>query len=516
MKVMQVFSLRFKELWEEWELCGVIFLSLALQILLICTGNCRKYIRFASFWGIVWLAYLMADPVAIYALGIITNKLTKINSQSVDANTERNAFWAPFLLLHLGGPDTITAYALEDNELWVRHLLSLITQAGVTLYIFLMDWTGLDISILAIVMILAGLVKYGERVYVLWAASSEQFRDSIPDPPPNYSKILEQHKLMEAEGYDVIPHEVIEVRDVIVENNVDGVDLSSLEEKLDPAKLYKRGQGELLAARGLVKIFQRLFADLLLSFKDRDTSWSVLKDKNFLVAFKIIEIELGMMCDLLYTKAMAIHTSWGFTRRIIGLVSTCIILVLFILIEDHRYSIADLCMTFVLLGVAIFLEIYALAVLLFSDKTACWLIKEKKFAVLDIINWLKPLTKQRRWSNHMAQYNLLSFALKEKHLFCHRLLGYLHIDEKVEKLLYKHHKKVTKDLKKLLMSHFTEMQSLWTTRGSRVLEKFNRMESLKWSIELEFDQSILISHIATELCCHPKDKDSLKNPVYNE
>ncbi|XP_039169429.1 uncharacterized protein LOC120293759 [Eucalyptus grandis] len=358
-----------------------------------------------------------------------------------------------------------------------------------------MAGTGLNISIFAIVMILDGLVKYGERVYVLWAASSEQFRDSIPDPPSNYSKILEQHKLMEAEGYDVIPHEVIEVRDVIVENNVDGADLSSLEETLDPAKLYKH---------------------LLLSFEDRDTSRSVLKDKNFHVAFKIIEIELGMMYDLLYTKAMAIHTSWGFARRIIGLVSTCIILVLFILIKDQRYSIADLCMTFVLLGVAIFLEIYALAVLLFSDKTACWLIKEKKFAVLDIINWLKPLTKRRRWSDHMAQYNLLSFALKEKHLFCHRLLGYLHIDEKVEKLLYKHHKKVTKDLKRLLMSHFTEMQSLWTTRGSRVLQKFNRMESLKWSIELEFDQSILIWHIATELCCHPEDKDSLKNPPYDE
>ncbi|KAL3726177.1 hypothetical protein ACJRO7_031121 [Eucalyptus globulus] len=488
MKVMQVFSLRFKELWEEWELRGVVFLSLALQILLICTGNRRKYIRFASFWGIVWLAYLMADPIAIYALGVITNKLTKINSQSVDANTELNAFWAPFLLLHLGGPDTITAYALEDNELWLRHLLSLITQAGVTFYIFLMAGTGLNISIFAIVMILDGLVKYGERVYVLWAASSEQFRDSIPDPPSNIRRYWSNI--------------MIEVRDVIVENNVDGADLSSLEETLDPAKLYKRGQGELLAARGLVKIFQRLFADLLLSFEDRDTSRSVLKDKNFLVAFKIIEIELGMMYDLLYTKAMAIHTSWGFARRIIGLVSTCIILVLFILIKDQRYSIADLCMTFVLLGVAIFLEIYALAVLLFSDKTACWLIKEKKFAVLDIINWLKPLTKRRRWSDHMAQYNLLSFALKEKHLFCHRLLGYLHIDEKVEKLLYKHHKKVTKDLKRLLMSHFTEMQSL--------------MESLKWSIELEFDQSILIWHIATELCCHPEDKDSSKNPPYDE
>ncbi|XP_056173953.1 uncharacterized protein LOC130139953 [Syzygium oleosum] len=518
MKVTQVFSSRFNDLWEEWELRGVVFVSLTLQILLICLGNRRKYIRFASFWGVIWLFYLMADPVAIYALGIITNKLTKLNSQSVDATTELHAFWAPFLLLHLGGPDTITAYALEDNELWLRHFLSLVTQTVVTFYIFLMAWTGPNISILTIVMIFAGLVKYGERVYVLWAASSEQFRDSIPDPPPNYSKILDQQKLMEAEGYDVVPHEVIEVRDVIVENKVDGADLSSQEKNLNREQLYKRKQGELLAARGLVNIFQRLFADLLLSFEDHDTSKSVLKGKNFLAAFNIIEIELGIMYDLLYTKAKAIHTKWGFARRITGLVLICIVLVLFIRIKDQHYSVADLYLTFILLAVAIILEIYALAVLLFSDKTACWLIKEKKFAiVLDVINWLQPLTKRRRWSDHIAQYSLLSFAIKEKHLPCHQILEFLHIDEKVEKLFYKHHKKVTDDLKKLIMSQLTEMQPQGTTRGSRVLEKFNEMgKNLKWSIELEFDQSILIWHIATELCYHSKNKYCIKSMEMSE
>ncbi|XP_048132725.1 uncharacterized protein LOC125314450 [Rhodamnia argentea] len=499
MKATQVFSSHFKEVWEEWELRGVVFLSLTLQILLICMGNRRKYIRFSWFWGLIWLAYLMADPVAIYALGIITNKLTKINGHSVDANTELNAFWAPFLLLHLGGPDTITAYALEDNELWLRHSLSLVTQTGVTFYIFLMAWTGPNISILAIVIILAGFVKYGERVYVLWAASSEQFRDSIPDPPPNYSKIVEQHKLMKAEGYSVTPHEVIEVSDMIMENNVNGADLFSPEENPDQKQIYKHRQGELLAARGLVNIFQRLFADLLLSFEDRDTSLSLLKDKNFRTAFAIIEIELGIMYDLLYTKAKAIHTRWGFARRIFGLVSTCIVLILFSEIEDQQYSTADLYMTFILLAVAIFLEIYALAVLLFSDRTACWLIKRKKLTILDLINWLRPLTKRRRWSDHMAQFSLLSFAFKEKHLPCHRILECLHIDEIVEKPLYKHHKKVTDDMKKLIVNHIKEMQSPCAAKATWDVNKSEHKEHLQWTMELEFDQTILIWHIATEL-----------------
>jgi len=39
------------------------------------------------------------------------------------------------LLLHLGGPDTITAYAFEDNQLWLRHLLNLAVQVMGAAYV---------------------------------------------------------------------------------------------------------------------------------------------------------------------------------------------------------------------------------------------------------------------------------------------------------------------------------------------------------------------------------------------
>ena len=60
---------------------------------------------------------------------IITNNVLDIYEEeggSMNANSELTAFWAPFLLLHLGGPDSITAYALEDNELWLWHKASTI------------------------------------------------------------------------------------------------------------------------------------------------------------------------------------------------------------------------------------------------------------------------------------------------------------------------------------------------------------------------------------------------------
>ena len=82
------------------------------------------------------------------------------------------AFWAPFLLLHLGGQDTITAYAVQDKELWLRHLLGLVVQSGVALYILLLSWKVSWLSFLTIPMFLAGFIKYAERTWVLKSANN--------------------------------------------------------------------------------------------------------------------------------------------------------------------------------------------------------------------------------------------------------------------------------------------------------------------------------------------------------
>ncbi|KAJ0866292.1 hypothetical protein HanRHA438_Chr12g0550101 [Helianthus annuus] len=89
------------------------------------------------------------------------------------------AFWAPFLLLHLGGPDTITAYALADNELWLRHLLGLVVQTAAAIYITLLAWESTLIPFLTIPMLLCGIIKYGERTWVLMSANRDQFGDSV-------------------------------------------------------------------------------------------------------------------------------------------------------------------------------------------------------------------------------------------------------------------------------------------------------------------------------------------------
>jgi hypothetical protein len=85
-------------------------------------------------------------------------------------------FWAPFLLLHLGGPDNITAYSLEDNSLWLRHLQTLTVQvigAAYVIYKYSYVICGGTLLLLAsLSMFVTGLVKYGERIWALKSVTS--------------------------------------------------------------------------------------------------------------------------------------------------------------------------------------------------------------------------------------------------------------------------------------------------------------------------------------------------------
>ncbi|CAO2152704.1 unnamed protein product [Urochloa humidicola] len=112
---------------SDWEIRVAVLLSLFFQVLLIVVGPMRRRTanplpRFAS-----WSCYLLADWVADLTLGLLVNNLGNIGgngpSSSLGVNTTMKrggpaaaaaggspdifAFWTPFLLLHLGGPDSL-------------------------------------------------------------------------------------------------------------------------------------------------------------------------------------------------------------------------------------------------------------------------------------------------------------------------------------------------------------------------------------------------------------------------
>ncbi|KAK2643911.1 hypothetical protein Ddye_019106 [Dipteronia dyeriana] len=507
-RLMQVFPPRLREVWKEWELRALVLISLLVQIILIVLGNRRRYIPKTWIKCVVWSAYLLADSVATIALGLLLNDLGQVyeDGGNLDSESELKALWAPFLLLHLGGPDTITAYSLEDNELFLRHAFQLAVQTGATLLIFFLGWNGSRHSFLSIPMIFVGVIKYGERTWSLWSASSDRLRDTMltpADPGPNYSKLADEYALKHAEGFYV---EVEELKD-----DQGGIDLPESAAKSTP------DANNIRTAHALFGTFKRLFADLILSFQDREKSLSIFQSLSHDIdrAFHVIAIELGFMYDLLYTKASVVYTPWGLISRGITTSLTFLVLVIFSVSNKRKYSKkVDVYITFLLLVVAIILEIYAALLLLFSDQSKRWLIAHKRTCIVKFINrYSTILVKVPRWSNYMTKYSITCFCLKEKP--GHKILRLFHLDKLREKHRYKTYEVVPESLKKFIFKHvgqkYTQFKEKQGTNasirdlyaqpvGSVVLKKYNLLDHQEWSNKIEFDQSILIWHIATDLC----------------
>ncbi|XWS52771.1 hypothetical protein CRYUN_Cryun11dG0100900 [Craigia yunnanensis] len=505
---MQIFPERWRELWNEWELRLLLLLSLSLQIILILFGNRRKYIARNWIRFTLWLAYLSADYVASVSLGILASNQGDLDDGSLD--NAIMSFWAPFLLLHLGGPDTITAYSLEDNELWHRHLLGLVAQVGVAFYVFVRALKPMKLNFVAIPMFIAGIVKYGERTWVLRSASSQHFRESLlprPDPGPNYAKFMEDGMLKEREGF-TLSFTAMQAFTVVPQTNT-----------FQGGNLIPDGT-ILIAAYDFFNTYKRLFADLILSFHDLEKSQSYFQRSPCHVAFKVIEVELGFVYDILYTKASIVYSNLGVFLRSVSLSSTIIALATFSMIDRQRFKTFDVCVTFLLLIGAIFLEIYAILVLLSSDWTMLWLSKQEKLPVNQIckaISTFKFITSMNRWSNYMEQYSLIGFCFKgepgdwhgvQRHGWIHKHVHGNETSVDVSPCLKEY---VFQQLveKSKVASNLSISRQLCACRGEQVLGEKKCLEKLGWSIEVEFDHSILLWHIATSICyCY----DQKRNP----
>ncbi|XP_066392618.1 uncharacterized protein [Miscanthus floridulus] len=158
--------------WEEWQLRILVLGSLFLQFVLF-TGSMMRNARTPMLRLCIWLAYLGADALAIYALATLFNR----HKQPPAADGRSGALevlWAPVLLIHLGGQHTFTAYSIEDNELWRRHLVTLVSQVTVALYVFCKSWpAGGDKRLMqaAILLFVLGIVKFACKPWGLKIAS---------------------------------------------------------------------------------------------------------------------------------------------------------------------------------------------------------------------------------------------------------------------------------------------------------------------------------------------------------
>ncbi|KAK1580913.1 hypothetical protein Q3G72_001306 [Acer saccharum] len=516
--VLEPFTPSLRNLWKEWDARVMVVLSLTLQILLSILGNRRKSSRKLAIRIFIWFGYISADSVATFALGILSSNVTDMydqrNNNAVDANIELAAFWAPFLLLHMGGPDSITAYALEDNELWLRQGIGLIVQTGMALYVFLMGWTGSRLSFLSLVMFLPGLVKYGERVWILRSASDKIRRTSMARENYFYrqEKFYKETDIKKNSGYLIGVDRLVEIQLP--------VDLSGLNNNNSITD-----EDVLLVAYGLMDISNRLFVDSTLNYMERDTGHTFFRNISSEDAFRVIEIELGLRYDLLYTKTSLLFKPWRLCLRVFTFFLTTLVLILFtVLVHKEKHSKVDLSITFMLLIVSFLLEIYAALVLLSSDWFLVWLTK-KHYKTSNLMKALVSsslisLSKTPRWSNKMSQYSLLNFTNKAKpHLYsCNKLLNML---ESIHMYFNSQYwdSDIPEDLRRLIFQVFKqkaeEARTVEVPSGLFRREESEEAGNIKdiipgVSIREEFEYNIMVWHIATEVCYY---LDREINPV---
>uniref|UniRef100_F6HXW6 CCHC-type domain-containing protein n=1 Tax=Vitis vinifera TaxID=29760 RepID=F6HXW6_VITVI len=432
-RAMQILPERVRKLWNEWELRLIVPLSLFLEIVLIIFSNRRKYTATPWIRILIWSAYMCADWVATLSLGTLANSQGDSKGKLLDPNYTLMAFWAPFLLLHLGGPDTVAAYSIEENELWLRHLLGLVVQAGVAFYVFLRSWAGTPLTFLSIPMFVAGIIKYGERTWVLRFASKNHVRDSLL-PGPDYADFLKGCSSRKDE------------RQV---NTITKVEIEI------PGGKYLH-----IAYFLFKQQLSHLYADLILSPDDQKTSEGIIRCMSFEEAFKVVEMELSFLYDALYTKATVAYSLLGIILRTASFLSTISTLAAFcFFIDRHEFSNIDLNITYALLFGAIFLEIYSIIMLILSDWRIVWL-SSKSNSLADsicraIASFQSVVTSDQRWSRRMAQNNLIDSCLRDKTKF-NPVPRFFDMNKFLERYWYMTWEKVD-DMKKPIFCWLLEM-----------------------------------------------------------
>uniref|UniRef100_A0A0E0JE68 DUF4220 domain-containing protein n=1 Tax=Oryza punctata TaxID=4537 RepID=A0A0E0JE68_ORYPU len=472
--------------WKEWGLRALVLLSFTLQVALLILAEFRRRVDHRALRVAVWSAYMLADGTAIYVLG-------HLSATTRSPDHELMAFWAPFLLLHLGGQDNITAYAIEDNRLWLRHLQTLAVQvaaAGYVLYGSMVVSHSLLLRA-AILIFVVGVVKYGERVWALRCA------DSRPGGM-QYHGLEKSHSCGHSSDRDNTGH--LDTND------------------------------HLLLAYGMIDIARNFLKGPLPGVNINLPDSSRLSGQDL---YRIVEMQLSLMHDVFYTKVVAIH-GWcgGLYVRVVLPVAIAIALLQFHLWSRRhqlglggRYGSVDIAATYVLLVGALVLETTSALRAIFS----IWSTNEfgshssndivYTYGCFPISCLVMPVRKlvraaewrRRYWSGSMGQQSLLQLCDRSRASRISRIAVRMGVEDWWNTLAYSGSILVSSYIEQLLVEQIlksirfsspADPDHIRNSRGRVVLKSYGLYESLAWSVdpeELGLEESILAWHIATQV-----------------
>ncbi|XP_020218751.2 uncharacterized protein LOC109801983 [Cajanus cajan] len=500
-RLAQIIPDEVQEWWDKWELRGLILLSLLSQIILTLLGNRTKYKPNICTRPLVWSAYLLADWVAAVAMGVISSNLGDYynkGEQPKNVDPQLLAFWAPFFLMHLGGPDTITAYALEDNELWLRHLVGLLSQTALTVYIIFMSWKGNWLSHITILMLIIGIIKYAERTWSLYCGSIKNLRDSFLRSIDSSEKSEQWQEPRASAPIDSVEDFVQGLADSIADS------VTRRSRRIGNQRVFLRA----------IYIFISLFVDLVLG------PWDINRDKKefqaegrfgWSVPFSTVDYELKLMYDVFYTKAFANYGILGVISRLITLTTTIVVLVSYAnsnakmehLVEDHI-------ITYLLLVGALIAEIYAFISASFSRWTKHYFVIKGLGLCCWLYECIDCLTFFGKGGVRISLGQSDFF-----NLICNKKLnikGNFFPVNNIEELPSVSHCLTSDHLQQAIHKHLYDKSEKGSQSNASGAPGYRNLLLEKngpiFSSELEFHRTIITWHIATDLFYYSNDESS--------
>ncbi|RLN05590.1 uncharacterized protein C2845_PM13G02870 [Panicum miliaceum] len=484
--------------WEEWQLRVLVLGSLALQLYLAIFAPVRKRPSLRSLYRLlIWLSYLGGDALAIYALATLFSRQKKLHcySSSADAgNHDLEVLWTPILLIHLGGRMTISAYNIEDNELWLRHIGVAFSQVTVSVYVFCTSWSpSADNRLLAaaILLFILGVFRCFEKPFALRRASFNSLVTSFRPAP-----------MTESTNREVVLEKYIQQAADFVQRNQ------------NPPTLDKAGK-----QKHFVRLSRpdMMFVDFAYAYNFRLEKLESLWLLDVKTAFEALRRGLDNTFNLIYTKLWQScdenrdtdYLANFFSILLWNITSTFPIasIVLFHISHKEGYRGSDIKVTYLLLYITYFSEILSAPARLFSRRLTstvfAWFVRS--FGSSPVM---------------VAQQSLIGGVLagnKEFSILLHIGKWFSFQDFLHHYIFGRYHSPDGEDITRLVRCHvehgwtfhIRDVESYWEFsdfRGHQTLEHNGCEENLGWSIEKPFDESVLLWHVATDFCIHRRGK----------
>ncbi|KAJ1254609.1 hypothetical protein BS78_K025500 [Paspalum vaginatum] len=466
------------EWWEEWQLRILVLSSLLLQYFLFFAAALRKRHIPDWFRFLTWLAYLSTDAITIYALATLFNRHKEDWSSTHRSRATLEVVWAPILLLHLGGQDGITAYNIEDNELWRRHVLTAVSQITVAIYVFRKSWSGGDKRLLqaAILTFVPGVLKCLEKPIALRSASIKSVDNSTPT---SWIATLLTGDAEEDASIKSLD-KYVEAASAVVAEGLQDNTYTTLNDR--PYNLFV----------DLANTYTERLDNLKYMMKHEDEAHDELRSllsKSFDRLYTKSEMSKGLnICEL------SCKSYWGGSLRSVVVYLTFAAIGLFHKSHRENYDGTDVKITYTLLCCTAALEYIS-------------------SGIMPYVNCFYMVTTPP-WPDLVAQYSLFGYlARNKKH---RRFRSFLldgikaYLDEiwpmkpcqsskDITKLVYDHVIQGWKGIENLdTYFKFNDSRGQWTLRN-----KGANSNVLEWSLQQRaFDESVLLWHLATDFCFH--------------